>query len=88
MQEIKSQNILETRGELENEKVTYSSSGEENKENGRRPHFIKENIERGGIEPIYTPSLQNADILTKALPRTGFEDLYSKLGMLNIYNPT
>ena len=52
-------------------------------------HFIKENIERGVIEPIYTPSsLQNADILTKALPRTGFEDLCSKLGMLNIYNPT
>ena len=51
-------------------------------------HFIKEKLEEGTIVLIYTPtSLQTADILTKALPRTNFEDLSSKLGMFNIYNP-
>lgn len=49
-------------------------------------HFIKEKIERV-IELIYTPTrLQTADILTKALPMTNFEDLSSKLGMINRYN--
>ena len=51
-------------------------------------HFIKEKIEEEIIEPIYTPTeLQTADILTKALPRTNFEDLSSNLGMVNIHNP-
>lgn len=52
-------------------------------------HFIKEKIDGGIIKLIYTPSaLQIADILTKALPRTIFEDLSCKLSMVNIYNPT
>ena len=51
-------------------------------------HFIKEKLEEGTVVLIYMPtSLQTADILTKALPRTNFEDLSSKLGMFNIYNP-
>ncbi|KAL5567178.1 hypothetical protein UlMin_030342 [Ulmus minor] len=51
-------------------------------------HFIKEKVEEGSINLIYTPTgLQTADILTKALPRSNFEDLSSKLGMINIYNP-
>ena len=50
-------------------------------------HFIKEKIE-GTISLLYTPTiLQTADILTKALFRTNFEDLRSKVGMINIYNP-
>ena len=67
MQEIQSQNILETRGELENEKVTYSSSGEENKENGRRPHFIKENMAENFPELTedMSPQIQIAEIFSR-----------------------
>ena len=51
-------------------------------------HFIKEKVEGRLIELIYTPtSSQIADILTKALPRVSFEELSSKLGMINIYCP-
>ena len=51
-------------------------------------HFIKEKIEGGEVQVMYTPtSLQVADILTKALPRKNFEDLSSKLGMNNIFSP-
>ena len=51
-------------------------------------HFIKEKIEERRISLLYTPTiLQTADILTKALFRTNFEDLRSKVGMINIYNP-
>ena len=54
----------------------------------RDRHFIKEKMEEGIIELIYIPtSLQTAKILTKALPRTNYEDLRFKLGMINIYNP-
>ena len=50
-------------------------------------HFIKEKIAEGTISLFYTPTiLQTADILTKVLFRTNFEDLRSKLGMINIYN--
>ena len=52
-------------------------------------HFIKEKVEEGKIELTYIlTSLQTTDILTKALPRTNYEDLSFKLGMINIYNPT
>lgn len=52
-------------------------------------HFIKEKIEGGIIELLHVPtSLQTADILTKALPRSNFDNLCSKLGLINIYNPT
>ena len=37
---------------------------------------------------IYTPTrFQTADIFTKALPRTNFENRCYKLGIINIYNP-
>lgn len=52
-------------------------------------HFISEKIEKKIVQLIYTPTkAQTAEILTKALPRTNFEDLSHKLGMYNIYNPT
>ena len=51
-------------------------------------HFIKEKIESDIISLQYIPTNQQiADILTKAVPRKIFEDLNSKLGLLNIYNP-
>ena len=51
-------------------------------------YFIKEKIEEGIIKMLYVPtSLQTADILTKALPRKVFDDLSSKLGLINIYRP-
>ena len=52
-------------------------------------HFISEKIEKEIVQLIYVPTgSQTADILTKSLPRTNFEHLTNKLGMLNIYNPT
>ena len=51
-------------------------------------HFISEKIENKIITLSYTPTqLQVADILTKALHRPHFEELRSKLGMLDIYCP-
>jgi hypothetical protein len=51
-------------------------------------HFITEKIEKNIVHLTYTPTRsQIADILTKALPRTNFEELSHKLGMFNIYNP-
>ena len=50
-------------------------------------HFVKEKIEADIISLQYIPTNQQiADILTKAVPRKIFEDLNSKLGLLNIYN--
>ena len=44
-------------------------------------HFIKEKIEEMMISLVYTPTtLQIVDVLTKALSKTNFEDLRSKLG--------
>ena len=52
-------------------------------------HFIKEKIEGGIVRLMYTPSShQAADILTKALPKASYENIKSKLGMLDIYHPT
>ena len=52
-------------------------------------HFIKEKLEGGTIRLMYIPSShQTADILTKALPRATYENMKSKLGMLDIYYPT
>ena len=49
-------------------------------------HFIKEKLENGVIMLQYAPTkCQIADILTKALPRSNFEYLNTKLGMINIY---
>lgn len=51
-------------------------------------HFISEKIETGTIDLGYIPTQsQLADILTKPLHRPNFEDLSSKLGMINIYRP-
>ena len=51
-------------------------------------HFIKEKIEEGALKLDYIPTnRQTADILTKALPRNSFEELKSKLGMVDIHNP-
>ncbi|KAK3012421.1 hypothetical protein RJ639_010652 [Escallonia herrerae] len=50
-------------------------------------HFIREKIEGGIIQMVYIPSShQTADILTKALPKVNFDNLNSKLGMINIYS--
>ncbi|RVW39094.1 Retrovirus-related Pol polyprotein from transposon RE1 [Vitis vinifera] len=52
-------------------------------------HFIKEKLEGGTIKLMYIPSSrQTADILTKALPKATYENMKSKLGMLDIYYPT
>ena len=51
-------------------------------------HFISEKIEQEIVQLVYIPTKsQTADILTKALPRTNFEELSHKLCMYNIYNP-
>lgn len=52
-------------------------------------HFIKEKIEEGTICMTYVPTTrQTADVFTKGQPQQLFEDLISKLDMINIYNPT
>ncbi|RVW40843.1 Retrovirus-related Pol polyprotein from transposon RE1 [Vitis vinifera] len=52
-------------------------------------HFIKEKLEGGTIKLMYIPSSrQTTDILTKALPKATYENMKSKLGMLDIYYPT
>ena len=51
-------------------------------------HFIKEKIEQKIIEVDYILTRQQiADIMTKAVPRTQFDILLSKLGMINIHCP-
>lgn len=50
-------------------------------------HFISEKVEGRIIELYYISThKQIADILIKALHRPVFEDLSSKLGMINIYD--
>ncbi|GJU67083.1 hypothetical protein Tco_1253342 [Tanacetum coccineum] len=47
-----------------------------------RYHFIKEQIENGVVELYFVRTeYQLADIITKALPREGFNFLVEKLGM-------
>lgn len=49
-------------------------------------HFIKEKIDNGIMSLLHvSTSQQIADILTKALPRKNFEELSSKLSLINIY---
>ncbi|XP_078437652.1 uncharacterized protein LOC144708275 [Wolffia australiana] len=49
-------------------------------------HYLSENIDRGIIRPEYIPSVdQKADIFTKPLPDPRFQQLVSKLGMVNIH---
>ena len=49
-----------------------------------RYHFIRESWENGEIMPDFVGTEgQLADILTKALPRSRFEELRTKLGMFS-----
>ena len=51
-------------------------------------HFISEKVNTGIIQLSYIPTRQQiVDVLTKALPRVSFDELNSKLGLYNIYNP-
>ena len=50
-------------------------------------HFVKEKIDENSITLLHLLTNQQiTDILTKALPRKAFEDLVSKLGLINIYS--
>ncbi|KOM55208.1 hypothetical protein LR48_Vigan10g110000 [Vigna angularis] len=52
-------------------------------------HFIKDNLDRGFMITTHVPTgLQLADIFTKGLPQGRFQDLVSKLGMIDIHLPT
>ena len=52
-------------------------------------HFIKEKIDSGAICMPFVPTTQQiADIFTKGLFRPIFELFVSKLGMIDIYDPT
>ncbi|KAL6321073.1 hypothetical protein AAG906_012065 [Vitis piasezkii] len=51
-------------------------------------HFIKEKLEGGTIRLMYIPSSRQTRHSTKALPKTTYENMKSKLGMLDIYYPT
>ena len=52
-------------------------------------HFIKENFEKGIICMTYIPTKEQlADIFTKGLQKSNFEDFICKLDMINIYDPT
>ena len=49
-------------------------------------NYIKQNIDAGFIIPQYVPSLEQiADIFTKGVTGLQFQNLVSKLGMINIY---
>ena len=51
-------------------------------------HFIKEKIEESLLCMPFVPTQkQPVDIQTKGLQRPVFENLVSKLGMLDIYDP-
>lgn len=51
-------------------------------------HLVKEKVEEGIIQLTYIPTgYQTADILTKALPRSRFNTLKSKLHMIDINDP-
>ena len=52
-------------------------------------HFISEKIEGKTIFLTHVPTKQQtADILTKALQRSNFQNLCFKLGLISIYNLT
>ena len=52
-------------------------------------HFIKEKIEKGIICMTYIPIREQlADIFTKGLQKSSFQDFICKLDMINIYDPT
>jgi hypothetical protein len=48
----------------------------------RRAHFIRSLVNQGQIQLEYCPTkLMEADALTKIMPRPGFEDLRSRMGL-------
>ncbi|RDX81893.1 Copia protein, partial [Mucuna pruriens] len=52
-------------------------------------HFIKEKLDNGLIVTTHVPTgLQVADVFTKGLPATRFQELNDKLGMIDIHLPT
>lgn len=52
-------------------------------------HFISKNVTNMIVQLTHIPiRLHIADILTKALPRTSFEEFSFKLDLYNMYNPT
>ncbi|XP_060216750.1 uncharacterized protein LOC132644191 [Lycium barbarum] len=52
-------------------------------------HFIREKIQQGLIKTEYLPTIEQlADVLTKGLNKIQQEYLLSKLGLLNVFNPS
>ncbi|RDX81686.1 Copia protein, partial [Mucuna pruriens] len=52
-------------------------------------HFIKEKLDSRLIVTAHVPTgLQVADVFTKGLPATRFQELNDKLGMIDIHLPT
>jgi hypothetical protein len=52
-------------------------------------HFIREKVQAKEIEtPFVRSGDQLADVFTKGLDPKPFEDITSKLGLLDIYNPS
>jgi hypothetical protein len=48
----------------------------------RRAHFIRSQVNQNNIQLEYCPTkLMEADALTKIMPRPGFEDLRSRMGL-------
>ena len=51
-------------------------------------HFVKGELKNGDINLTYVPTKdQEADILTKAIQKQGFEVIRSKVGIIDIYSP-
>ena len=51
-------------------------------------HFIKQMIEEDDINLVYIlTSIQEADMLTKAMNKQGFKLIRNKLRMIDIYSP-
>ena len=52
-------------------------------------HFVRDAVREGLVIPSYVPTKFGlADMFTKALGRTQFEFLLSKLGVRDLYAPT
>ena len=52
-------------------------------------HFIKKKIDKVTICRTYIPTREQlADMFTKGLQKSRFEDFICKLDMVNIYDPT